>query len=88
MRENDIKMNWYYFQALSKQLKDTEQFVDHSIDEKGNLLNGKTFSNEFAKILMLGASEFEVIAKALCIESGIKIRRNANVLTFTNLRSR
>lgn len=84
MTDSDIKFSWYYFCSLASQLKQTEQFVDHSVGVDGALANGKTYSNEFAKILMLAASEFEVIAKALCAESGITLRWNANIITITN----
>ena len=83
MKESDIKHNWYYFCSLASQLDETEQFVDHSIDNKGNIVNGKTFSNEFAKLLMLSSSEFEVISKSLCIESGAKVAKNANIRTIS-----
>ena len=53
MLEEDIKVNWYYFCSLAKQLHITEQYVDHSIDSSGNIINGLAFSNEFAKLLML-----------------------------------
>lgn len=83
MTEEDIKVNWYYFRSLTNQLYQTEQFVDHSIDAEGNMVNANTYSNEFAKILMLVASEFEVIARTLCSESGITLRWNSNIVTLT-----
>ena len=83
MTEKEIKVYWYYFRSLSKQLQDTEQFVDHAIDAKGTMANSSTFSNEFAKILMLSASEFEVIAKELCRESGKQLPWNANIIRIT-----
>ena len=83
MTEANIKENWYYFRSLANQLQQTEQFVDHSVNEKKEMLNGSTFSNEFAKILMLAASEFEVIAKALCKESGLDIHDNDNIVKIT-----
>ena len=79
MTEDDIKKNWNYFKSLAKQFQQTEQFVDHSMDSTGKLKNGKTFSNEFAKLLLLSASEFEVIAKALCSESGHAVSDKANI---------
>lgn len=79
MTEDDIKKNWNYFKSLAKQFQQTEQFVDHAMDSTGKLMNGKTFSNEFAKLLLLSASEFEVIAKALCTESGTSISNKANI---------
>lgn len=79
MTEDDIKKNWNYFKSLAKQFQQTEQFVDHSMDSTGKLKNEKTFSNEFAKLLLLSASEFEVIAKALCSESGHAVSDKANI---------
>lgn len=78
MTEKDIKTNWYYFRALAFQLQNTTQFVEHDVS-----LNGQTFSNEFAKILMLASSEFEVICKALCKESSVKLTWNASIISIT-----
>lgn len=83
MTEADVKAYWYYFRSLANQLCQTEQYVDHSFDKNGIMINGVTFSNEFAKILMLASAEFEVIAKELCTESGITIRRNANIMAIS-----
>lgn len=83
MTKDDIKKNWNYFKSLAKQFQQTEQFVDHAMDISGNLKNGKTFSNEFAKLLLLSASEFEVIAKALCAESGNPVNDKANIKEIT-----
>ena len=83
MTESDIKINWYYFRSLASQLQQTEQYVDHSLDSNGNMSNGLTFSNEFVKIMMLASSEFEIICKAICAESGISLTWNANILTIT-----
>ena len=83
MTESDIKVYWYYFRSLATQLKQTEQYVDHSLNVSGTMQNGSVFSNEFAKILMLAASEFEVIAKALCAESGKALSWNASIITIT-----
>lgn len=83
MTLNDIKVNWYYFRALAKQLHDTEQFVDHSLNSDGRMINGNTCLNEFAKILMLASAEFEIIAKSICNESGVILRWSANIVTIT-----
>ena len=83
MTETDIKNNWNYFRSLAKQFQQTEQYVDHSMDSNGNIINGQTFSNEFAKLLLLSASEFEVIAKTLCRESGKTISDNANIIEIS-----
>lgn len=78
----DVKSNWYYFCSLAKQLDQTTQYVDHSV-VAGKIVNGETFSYEFAKILMLAASEFEVIAKQLCSASGLTIRKNASIAVIS-----
>lgn len=83
MNDKDIRINWYYFCSLASQLQKTTQFVDHVTDQDGRIINGETFSNEFAKILLLACSEFEVIAKSLCKESGIILRWNANIVSIT-----
>ena len=49
------------------------------MDSTSKSKNGKTFSNEFAKLLLLSASEFEEIAKALCSESGHAVSNKANI---------
>lgn len=79
MTEEHIKKNWNYFKSLAKQFQQTEQFVDHTMDSNGKLKNGQTFSNEFAKLLLLSASEFEVIAKALCAESRYAVSDKSNI---------
>ena len=83
MKEEDIKYNWYYFRSLTNQLQDTEQYVDHTLNSEGEMCNATTFSNEFAKILMLAASEFETIAKALCEEAHISMKWNSNIISIS-----
>ena len=85
MKEKDIKNNWYYFCSLASQLQQTTQYVDHSTDRTNNIINGKTFSNEFAKILMLAASEFEVVSKSLCVEAGVTLNWNASIVSITRI---
>lgn len=83
LTETDIKSNWYYFCSLTEQLQRTTKYVDHDVDAAGVIINGTTFSYEFAKILMLSASEFEVVARSLCAESGLTIPWNANIVSIT-----
>lgn len=83
MTQNDILVNWYYFRSLAKQLCDTEQFVDHALNSSGDMINAATCSNEFAKILMLSSSEFEVMGKTLCSVSGVSLPWNANIVRIT-----
>jgi hypothetical protein len=80
---DDVKKYWLYFRSLANQFQKTEQYVDHSLNSDGKPINADTFSNEFAKILMLAASEFEVVAKDLCVEIGATIRSNAKITTIS-----
>ena len=70
LNELDIRMGWYYFCSIATQFNNTMQFVDHSVDCSGKLINAGTTSNEFAKILMLACSEFEGVSKKICNECG------------------
>lgn len=84
MLEEEMRSNWYYFCSLSEQLYKTSQYVDHSVDDNNKMCNGTTFSYEFVKLLMLASSEFEVIARKICFESGITVRKNANIIAISN----
>lgn len=83
MIEEEMRSNWYYFCSLSEQLYKTAQYVDHSVDGNNNMFNGNAFSYEFVKLIMLSSSEFEVMARKICNESGITIRKNANIIAIS-----
>jgi hypothetical protein len=51
---------WYYFLSIEKDFLSTIDFVEV------HPANGKTFSNEYAKLLLLIGSEVDVVAKMLC----------------------
>lgn len=53
---------WRYFLSLEDQFIRTLDYVDLSPD------NSKTYSNEFAKLLLLAGSEVDVVAKQLCAQ--------------------
>ena len=80
---DDVKKYWLYFRSLANQFQKTEQYVDHSLNSDGLPINANTFSNEFAKILMLAASEFEVVAKELCSEIGVTICSKDKITDIT-----
>ena len=83
MTENEFKTIWLYFCSLSDQLNNTTNFVDHSVDDNGVMYNAESFSHEFVKLIMLASSEFEVIGKELCVNSGISINKNDNILVIS-----
>lgn len=51
---------WHYFLALERDLVRTLDYVELHPD------NAATFSNEYAKLLLLVGSEVDVVAKQLC----------------------
>jgi hypothetical protein len=51
---------WYYFLSLERDFTKTEDFVHVHPD------NEDTYSNEFAKLLLLIGSEVDVVAKMVC----------------------
>ena len=59
---------WYYFLSIERDFIRTIDFVELHPD------NNKTFSNEYAKLLLLIGSEVDVVAKLLCnkVASGQK----------------
>ena len=63
---------WEYFLAIEDDLVKTSRFVEFSTD------NFKTYSIEFAKIILASASEFDVIAKILCNKISAKKVCNIN----------
>ena len=51
---------WHYFLSLERDFERSINYVELASS------NGNTFSNEFAKLLLLVGSEVDVVAKALC----------------------
>ncbi len=52
--------SWFYFLSIEKDFAATTDFVEVSPQ------NGGTYSNEFAKLLLLIGSEIDVVAKLVC----------------------
>ena len=86
MKSQEVMHFWYYFCSLCSQLNYTKQYVDHKTIEKNGqkiLANGNTYSNEFLKILLLAASEFETIGKILCKEIDPQFKETGNIIAIT-----
>lgn len=58
--------SWRYYCSIASEFENTIQYVDDAVGDDGKLSNGKTFSNEFYKILFRTASEFENVGKMIC----------------------
>jgi len=86
MDKQEIMHYWYYFCSLCTQLNNTRQYVDHKTSEQDAefvLVNRNTCSNEFLKILLSSASEFETIGKLLCKEIDSSFKDNSNIINIT-----
>ncbi len=82
MTEKEFYLYWKYCLYIEHNLEVTSQYVE--ICEN----NYSTYSNEFAKIILLACSEIDVICKLLCkeIDSGILFdERNSNIRTYTSI---
>ena len=57
---------WSYYLSIERMLEDTRRFVATS-DENKN-----TYSDEFAKIILLSCSEIDSILKIICKLKGVE----------------
>ncbi len=86
MCREEVLHYWYYFCSLCSQLERTREYVEHRAfykDDKYILENGSTYSNEFLKLLLATASEFETVGKLLCKEVNPKFKKKSNVCYIT-----
>lgn len=61
---------WSYYLSIEKMLKDTSRFVASSYENKN------TYSDEFAKIILLSCSEIDSILKIICKLKGVEKKDN------------
>jgi hypothetical protein len=69
---------WYYFLSIEKDFVATIDYVHL------NSSNFKTYSNEFAKLLLLIGSEVDVVAKRVCNKINPNARAN-NIEDYRNI---
>ena len=77
--------NWRYFCNICSRFENVIQFVDDKVDSNGVFINGGTFSNEFAMILLSTSVEFENVSKQLCehFEIGFNTQ-TSNIVQITD----
>lgn len=83
MEKVEVIQHWSYFCSLAERLDDTKHYVDHGLakyDEEIELVHGKVYSDIFKQIIVLAASEFEIMSKALC---GAKGQRPKDIREIT-----
>lgn len=69
---------WHYFLSIEKEFVRTIDFVE--LHQK----NAKSFSNEYAKLLLLIGSEVDVVAKMLCTREA-PAQNAKNILDYRNV---
>jgi hypothetical protein len=60
MTEKQFALHWDYYLTIEQDLFQSKRFVEHAN------FNFSAYSSEFAKILLLAASEVDVVIKVLC----------------------
>lgn len=82
-----MKFYWEYFRLLCKKFDNTREYIDHSLNENGQLKYGKVCSWEFQQILILTAVEFENMTKQLCklIDNENFDEEKANIKDITKI---
>lgn len=74
MDQNEYLQHWNYFCSLSSDLENTKDYVFHGLSsengDKPYMIHGNVYSDRFKQIIILAASEFEIVSKALCTLRG------------------
>ena len=81
MDQTEFIQHWNYFCSLAERLDSTKYYVDHGLckDKNGyRLVHGTVYSDIFKQIIVLAASEFEVISKSLCTIKGGSVKNIDN----------
>lgn len=66
MEQIELIQHWNYFCSLAERLDDTKHYIDHGLQEHDGireLVHGKVYSDIFKQIIVLAASEFEIMSK-------------------------
>ena len=75
MNDTEFIQHWNYLASLTERLDETKHYIDHGIsviDGELKLVHGDVYSDYFKQIIVLAASDFEVMSKALCNQKGKK----------------
>lgn len=82
MEQIELIQHWNYFCSLAERLDDTKHYIDHGLQEHDGireLVHGKVYSDIFKQIIVLAASEFEIMSKTLCSAKGVKTKRIGDI---------
>ncbi len=76
MTEDEFENAWSYFLMIENDLQNTSRFVEVC---ESNL---KTYSSEFAKIIMVSCSEIDSVCKMVCNLTDLK--KNYNMKNYAS----
>lgn len=83
MDQTELLQHWNYFCSLATELEKTKDYVYHGLgsDENGNayMIHGSVYSDRFKQIIILSASEFEIMSKSLCNICGEKAKNIVDI---------
>jgi len=78
MKRMEFERYWSYYLSIEEMFKKTNQYVSHSNE------NQKTYSDEFAKIILLSCSEIDSLLKIVCKYKEIPNNgKNYNMVSYS-----
>lgn len=85
MEKIEYIQHWNYFCALAERFKETQNFIYHGLEQNSEgdyqLIHGNVYSDNFKQIIILAASEFELVSKAFCYDKGENVN---NIIEISN----
>ncbi len=82
MEKIEFIQHWNYYCSLAERLDDTKHYLDHGLKEHNGVIalaHGKVYSDIFKQIIVLAASEFEIMSKALCNTLGVTAKKIGDI---------
>jgi len=88
MEHNEFVQHWNYFCSLASKLEETKDYIYHGIKEdktnEFDLIHSGVYSDVFKQIILLAASEFEIMSKHLC-NTVQKVSSKANIVKISDV---
>ena len=85
MTEKELLHYWDYFRSLVLKFSNTQQYVDHTMTNRGRkplFENRLVYSNEFLQLFLSACAEFETVAKMICVavDPGFDAESDHNII--------
>ena len=86
MDPQEYIQHWNYYCSLAARFDGTKDYLYHGFcqneDGRSLMIHGDVYSDIFKQIIILSASEFEIIAKAICQANGEKARNIKSITKY------